>query len=45
MRLKGNKVVLTGTASYNQNLAIVAWDTAGTFLWSKVLTGFSGKGC
>ena len=43
MRLKGDKVIVTGTASYNQNLAIVAWDTAGTFLWSKVLGGFSGK--
>lgn len=43
MRLKGNKVIVTGTASYNQNLAIVAWDTAGTLLWSKVLTGFSGR--
>src|SRR6476620_3042737 len=43
MRLKGNMVILTGTASYNKDVAIVAWDTAGTFLWSKVLTGFSGK--
>ncbi len=41
MRLKGNKLVLTGTASYNQNLATVAFDTAGNYLWSDLRTGFS----
>lgn len=43
MRLQGNKVILTGAASVNSNVAVVAWDTAGSFLWSKILNGFSGK--
>lgn len=35
MRIKGNKVVLTGTT-------VVAWDTAGNFLWDKYSGGLSG---
>ncbi len=30
MKLKDNKVVVTGTAEYTSTLAIVAWDTTGT---------------
>ncbi|MGB3073984.1 MAG: GEVED domain-containing protein [Chitinophagales bacterium] len=43
MRLKNNLVIVTGTSEYVANLSIVAWDTAGTFLWSKYLTGYSGQ--
>lgn len=44
MRLKGNKIVVTGTAEYVGTLAIVAWDTSGTLLWSKLITdSFSGR--
>lgn len=43
MRLKNNKIVLTGTASYNQNMATVGWDTTGNFLWSDLRTGYSGS--
>ena len=44
MKLKDNKVVVTGTAEYTSTLAIVAWDTTGTLLWSKLIVdGFSGQ--
>lgn len=43
MRLKGSKVVATGTAEYNGNLSVVAWDTAGVLLWTKSFTGSSGQ--
>jgi hypothetical protein len=44
MRVKGNKVVVTGTAEYVGTLAIVAWDTSGALLWSKLIPdGFSGR--
>ncbi len=44
MRLKDSRVVLTGTAEYTSTLAIVAWDTTGNLLWSKLISdGFTGK--
>jgi hypothetical protein len=42
MRLKGNKVVVTGSPEYVGTLAVVAWDTTGTLLWSKVITNAFG---
>lgn len=43
MRLKGNKVILTG-GSYDRSAAtVVAWDTAGTLLWTNSFLGLSGS--
>lgn len=42
MRLKGDKVVVTGSPEYVGTLAIVAWDTSGTLLWTKVITNAFG---
>ena len=43
MRLKGNKVVITGGVSTSFSAAVMAWDTAGTPLWNKFLTGQFGQ--
>ncbi|HUM47771.1 MAG TPA: GEVED domain-containing protein [Chitinophagales bacterium] len=42
MRLKGNKVVVTGSPEYVGTLAVVAWDTSGVLLWSKVIANAFG---
>ena len=43
MRLKGNKVIMTG-GSYDRSAAtVVAWDTAGTLLWTNSFLGLSGS--
>jgi len=44
MRLKGNKMIVTGRSFIsNYNATVVAWDTSGTFLWSKTLVGVFGN--
>ena len=43
MRLKDSKVVVTGTAEYNGNLSVVAWDTTGALLWTKSFVASSGQ--
>lgn len=44
MRLKGSRIILTGSSAINGfNQSNVMWDTTGTLLWSNTLSGYSGK--
>lgn len=42
MRLKGNKVVLSGGSSNLSAAPLIAWDTNGNLLWTSSLLGQSG---
>jgi hypothetical protein len=42
MRLKGNKVVLSGSSGNLSAAPVIAWDTNGTLLWTASLLGQSG---
>ncbi|MBK7555385.1 MAG: hypothetical protein IPI55_12445 [Flavobacteriales bacterium] len=43
MRLKGNRVVMSGTGIGAVHGAVATWDTAGNFLWSHLVTGFGAQ--
>lgn len=43
MRLKGNKVVLTGSGGNPGTAPLVAWDTSGALLYSGAVTGLGGN--
>jgi hypothetical protein len=45
MRLKGNRVVLSGsgTSGTSSGAPIVVWNTSGTLLWNKTMIGQSGN--
>lgn len=46
MRLKGNKVVLSGSVtpgSVPSTAPVIAWDTNGNLLWTATMLGFSGN--
>jgi len=42
MRLKGNKVILSGSSGNLSAAPVIAWDTNGTLLWTASLQGQSG---
>lgn len=42
MRLKGDKVILTGRSADLSLAPVVAWDTSGNLLWTKAVLGRSG---
>jgi hypothetical protein len=42
MRLKGNKVILSGSSSNLSAAPVIAWDTNGTLIWTASLLGQSG---
>ncbi|MDP1623198.1 MAG: T9SS type A sorting domain-containing protein [Bacteroidales bacterium] len=43
MRLKDNKVVLTGSSGTASTAPIAAWDTSGTLLWTNSVSGKAGN--
>jgi hypothetical protein len=43
MRLKGNKVVLSGSSGIFSAAPVIAWDTNGNLLWTSSLLGQSGN--
>lgn len=43
MRLKGNKVVLTGRSGNLSAVPVIAWDISGTLLWTASFLGKSGN--
>ena len=43
MRLKGNKIVITGGSAGRITAPVIAWDTAGTVLWTKSVQGQGGS--
>jgi hypothetical protein len=45
MRLKGNRVVLTGngTSGTSSGTPVIAWDISGTLLWTATMLGQSGN--
>jgi hypothetical protein len=43
MRLKGNKIVITGRSGNRSTAPVIAWDTAGTVLWTKSVQGQGGN--
>ena len=42
MRLKGNKVILSGSSGNLSAAPVIAWDTNGTLIWTASLLGQSG---
>jgi len=43
MRLKGNRVVFSGSSGNLSLAPAISWDTSGTFLWSAAFLGQSGN--
>ncbi|MBK8613142.1 MAG: T9SS type A sorting domain-containing protein [Flavobacteriales bacterium] len=43
MRLKGDRIALVGTGIGAVHGAVAVWDTAGSFLWSHLVTGYGAQ--
>jgi hypothetical protein len=43
MRLKGNRVVMTGSSGNAGSAPVIAWDTSGALLWTASLQGQAGN--